>query len=240
MKSLDYERISVIIPAAGLGKRMGTDIPKPFLPLFNKPVLWFTLNRFLNNPFVDEIILVVSPELKDKTVKLVNSLDSTIPVKITMGGAERQDSVLNGIKSINDKNSVILVHDAVRPFFAPSVIHDGLQFLKKFHGAAAGIPVVHTVKRVEGQKIIETIPRDHLIQVHTPQIFHTAVLKDVYEKAFSQGFYGTDECMLAERYGYSLAIIPDTPENIKITTPFDLVTAEYLVKKYDTSYWSGL
>jgi len=240
MKSLDYERISVIIPAAGVGKRMGAEIPKPFLLLLNKPILWYTLNRFLNNRFVDELILVVSSDLKDNAVELVNCLDSDIPVKITEGGSERQDSVWNGIQSVNEKNSVILVHDAVRPFFSPTVIHDGLQSLKTFHGAAAGIPIVHTVKRAEGQKIVETIPRDNLIQIHTPQIFHASVLKDVYNKAFSQGFYGTDECMLAERYGYSLAIIPDTPENIKITTPFDLVTAEYLVKKYDTSYWPGL
>jgi len=219
---------------------MGTEIPKPFLTLLNKPVLWYTLNRFLNNPFVDELILVVSPELKHRAVELVNSLNSQIPVKVTEGGLERQDSVWNGIKSVDEKNSVILVHDAVRPFFAPSVIEDGLLLLKKYHGAAAGIPIVHTVKRVEGKKIVETVPRDNLIQIHTPQMFHASVLKDVYKKAFSQAFYGTDECMLAERYGYSLAIIQDTPENIKITTPFDLVTAEYLVKKYEASYWSGL
>ncbi len=240
MKSLDNVRISVIIPAAGLGKRMGSETPKPFLTLFNKPVLWYTMMRFIKHPFVDELILAVSPNVNDMAVDLVKHLNSNIPVKITEGGPERQDSVWNGIKAANRENNVILVHDAVRPFFASSVIHDGLQLLKKYHGAAAGIPVVNTVKRVEGEKIVETVPRDDLIQIHTPQMFHSSVLKDVYKKAYSHGFYGTDECMLAERYGYTLAIIQDIPENIKITTPFDLVTAEYLVKKYETSYWTGL
>jgi 2-C-methyl-D-erythritol 4-phosphate cytidylyltransferase len=240
MKSLEHEKISVIIPAAGKGKRMGMETPKPFLLIRNKPVLWFTLNRFLNNPYVEEIILVVSGDLLSEADLLVKELKSPMPVKITEGGAERQNSVWEGIKSANEKNSVILVHDAVRPFFAPSVIHDGLRLLKTYQGAAAGVPVVHTIKRTEGNMIRETVPREDLIQIHTPQIFHASVLKTAFKQAFSEGFYGTDECMLAERYGYTLALIPDTPENIKLTTPFDLQTAEILVTKYETAYWPGL
>jgi len=240
MQTLAHESVSIIIPAAGQGTRMGTSIPKPFLSIKEKPILWYTLARFLTNPLVSEIILVVTPAMWEDTESLVASLKSAIPVKIREGGKERQDSVWEGIQAAAPGNSVLAVHDAVRPFFAPSVLHDGMQLLKTFHGAAAGVPVVHTIKKTEGQKIIETVPRDSLIQVHTPQLFHASILKRVYEKAFSDNFYGTDECMLAERYGYKLAVIPDTPENMKITTPFDLQMAEMLVKKYESSYWPGI
>ncbi|BFN37978.1 2-C-methyl-D-erythritol 4-phosphate cytidylyltransferase [Fidelibacter multiformis] len=240
MQTLAHESVSVIIPAAGQGKRMGASVPKPFLSIKDKPVLWYTLTRFLTNPLVSEIILVVSPAIREDAETLAASLKSTIPVKIREGGKERQDSVWQGIQAATPGNSVLAVHDAVRPFFAPSVLHDGMQLLKKFHGAAAGIPVVHTIKKTEGQEITGTVPRDSLVQIHTPQLFHASILKTVYEKAYSDHFYGTDECMLAERYGYKLAVIPDTPDNIKITTPFDLQMAEMLVKKYESSYWPGI
>lgn len=219
---------------------MGSEVPKPFLHIRNKPVLWYTMMRFVQNTYVSEIILVVSPDVYDEAEKIVRELNSGITVKITPGGAERQDSVRAGLQLADIKNSVILVHDAVRPFFAPSVIHEGLQLLKKYHGAAAGIPVIHTIKRVEGNRIIETVPRDDLIQIHTPQLFHASVLREAFAKAAADGFYGTDECMLAERYGYMLALIPDTYDNIKLTTPFDLQMAENLVKKHETAYWPGL
>ncbi len=219
---------------------MGTPTPKPFLLLGHKPVLWYTLSRFLANPYVAEIVLVVSPEIRQDTERLVKSLDTPIPVKITKGGKERQDSVLRGIQAANENTGVIAVHDAVRPFFAPSVIHDGIQLLKTYHGAAAGVPVVHTIKQVEGREIIHTLPRESLVQIHTPQLFHASVLRAVFDKTYTENFYGTDECMLAERYGYKLAIIPDTQENIKITTPFDLQMAEILVKKHETAYWPGV
>ena len=215
---------------------MGASTPKPFLLIKDRPVLWYTLARFLTNPLVSEIILVVSPTIWEDAKALAASFESPIPIKIREGGKERQDSVWQGIQASAPDSSVLAVH----PFFAPSVLHDGMALLKTFHGAAAGVPVVHTIKETEGQAIVGTVPRDSLVQIHTPQLFHASVLRTVYEKAFSEHFYGTDECMLAERYGYKLAVIPDTPENIKITTPFDLQMAEMLVENYESSYWSGI
>ncbi|MDD5582995.1 MAG: 2-C-methyl-D-erythritol 4-phosphate cytidylyltransferase [Candidatus Marinimicrobia bacterium] len=235
-----HEKISVIIPAAGLGTRIKASIPKPLLLINNKPILWYTLGRFLTNPSVAEIVLVVSPDIQEESEKLVASLRPIMPIKIIEGGKKRQDSVWNGIQAADNSATILVIHDAVRPFFAPTVIDDGIQLLNTYHGATAGVPVVHTIKRIEGKTIMETIPRESLVQIHTPQLFHASILRKVYQQAQSENFYGTDDCMLAEHYGYKLAVIPDTYENIKITLPFDLQIAKMLVKKYESTYWSRI
>jgi 2-C-methyl-D-erythritol 4-phosphate cytidylyltransferase len=148
------------------------------------------------------------------------------------GGENRQKSVANALAGVEaDPDDVILVHDAVRPFVSPQMIHDVIEAAKKYGAAIVGVPAVDTIKQVErtpeGALIKATIPREKIVMAQTPQGFRYAVLKKAFDEAAGDGFIGTDEASLVERSGHPVAVVMGSAQNIKITTPGDLELAEF-------------
>lgn len=220
-----------IITAAGFGKRMGTDKPKQYLELQGKPILCHTLEKFQKAAFIDGIILVTDHGsisfVRDKILK-----DFPCPkVKwIVSGGTKRQDSVNLGLKAVPLGAEVVCVHDSVRPFITPKLINKNVEEARSHGACIVAIPVKDTVKRVDHEgRIVETVERAGLWLAQTPQTFRYDVLESAMNQAMTEGFYGTDEAMLVERYGHEVCILPGNERNIKITTPEDLVIANAIL-----------
>lgn len=225
-------KISAIIPAAGRGRRMGGSVSKQFLSINNKPVLIHTLERINSLKIIDEIILVL-PEDKvgwgEKEVKRKYRINKVL--KVIKGGKERQDSVYEGLKEVNEKSDVVVVHDGIRPFFNLKIIQDAIPFLKIFDGVIEALPIHDTVKEVSGKGIIlKTLEREKLYRAQTPQIFNYSVLKKAFISAFNTKYYATDEAGLVESVGGKIKILTGSRYNIKITNPDDLLLAKVIIK----------
>ncbi len=221
---LEGKTISVVIPAAGAGKRMGSVQAKQFLELNGKPVLVHTLSRFQFSDIIDEIIVAVSDEYLPLMTAMKETESLSKVVQIVKGGAERQDSVWNGIqKSTGD---VILVHDAVRPFISGATIRQVADAAVEFGSAIVAVRAKETIKLSDGgENILSTPERKNLWVAQTPQAFSRSILLEAFKGAQKEGFYGTDEAMLVERMGIKVRIVEGSYDNIKITTPEDLEVA---------------
>ncbi len=226
-----------IIPAAGMGIRMGFNIPKQFLLLNDIPILALTLMVFQESEHIDHIIVVVpKDEIKRCEEDIIKRYEITKAYKVVAGGDRRQDSVRLGLyaaKQIADDNDIILIHDGVRPFIRKELIADIVEEAKKHPAVIVGIPAKDTVKEVDKDGyVINTLVRDRIWLIQTPQVFRFKEIFYAHEKAYSEGWQGiTDDAMLLERLGVSVKVIKGSEDNIKITTPSDLRVAEYLLKK---------
>ncbi|MGA2388300.1 MAG: 2-C-methyl-D-erythritol 4-phosphate cytidylyltransferase [Candidatus Sulfotelmatobacter sp.] len=239
-------KVIVIIPAAGLGTRMAsktsaqrpqhkTQPSKQFTELAGTPILVHTLRKFAAVDAIGEIwIALRESEIAGFRVRLESELKNVLGKKIELvvGGEHRQQSVqsaLNAIRAAAD--DIVLVHDAVRPFVTPEIIEEVIDGAKKYGAAIAGLPAVDTVKQVErtseGALIKATIPRVGIVMAQTPQGFRYDVLKKAFDEASADGFVGTDESSLVERFGHEVAVVMGSPRNIKITAPGDMELAEF-------------
>ena len=224
-------RVGVVIPAGGRGLRLGRRIPKQFLLLLGKPVLQWTVAIFDSLPIVDEIV-VVAPAAHIARVKRIISRAGFRKVSaVVPGGAERQDSVRNGLNSFTRHPDVVLVHDAVRPLVTPEVVRAVVRAAARYRAAVVGVPVKDTVK-VEGRKgfYARTLQRDRLWVVQTPQGFDYGLLLRAHKLAQGVRFVGTDESSLVERLGVPARIVPGDERNFKITTKGDLERAKLLMR----------
>jgi 2-C-methyl-D-erythritol 4-phosphate cytidylyltransferase len=202
-----------IIPAGGSGKRMQGHLSKQYLSIGGKPILVHTLSVFQRSPDIDEIVLVVLEE----DIQMVR---------------QRQDSVRNGLAVIGDDVEIVLIHDAVRPFVSGDLIHRAVREAEKHGAVTVGMPVKDTIKRVDRNGgVLETLDRQVLWMTQTPQAFKRSIIQEAYRKADEDQFYGTDDASLVERMGVRVKMIAASYENIKITTPEDLLMAEFLIKK---------
>ena len=225
-------KVTALIPAAGMGKRMGKDRQKQFLMFGDMPVLAHTLKVFEGVDEVTEII-VIAPKGEEGFCldKIIEKYRIHKVTKVIAGGKERQDSVYNGLKLLSDDTDFVIVHDGVRPFVSGDVIKQGIEFAKSFDGVVAGIPAKDTVKRVSDDMFVEaTMNRAHLWLIQTPQTFKYKIINEAYNKAYINDYYGTDDSSLVERLGYKIKVIMDSYENIKITTPEDMLFAEMIYK----------
>ena len=224
------EQVVAIVPAAGIGERFGRGTNKPFAGLGNKPLILWAVETLQNMPEITEII----PVVKEQDIKPCKRLFEEYPLtkikRIAPGGRERQDSVFHGLSLIHDKDSVVLVHDGVRPLIEPSVIQNALQQLSGCDGVVIGVPLKDTVKEVRDGIVRNTPRRDLLWAVQTPQIFYYQALYDAYEKAMADSFYTTDDSALVERNGGRIKVVQGSYTNIKVTTPEDLLIAEIFLK----------
>ena len=219
-------KVSAIIPAAGMGIRMGSDVPKQFLLLDGKPILHHTLSAFNQCSIVDEIILVVSEKEVTKAQQEIQGSHPKV-TKIIAGGKERQDSVGNGVQSLDSDTDIVVIHDGVRPFISPDLIRETVEAARDFGSAITAIPVSDTIKKVNVEGRVErTVDRGGLWRVQTPQTFQVSLLKEAFEKARSDNFYGTDESSLIEHLGKEVKVIPGSEFNIKITRSEDLILGE--------------
>ena len=214
-------RVSAIIVAAGEGKRFGA--PKQFTSLGGKTVLDWCLEAFESHEEVDEVVLVVNDEAKGKEYLQRYGKVSAV----VRGGEKRQDSVLSGFQQLDPiQAEIVLVHDGVRPFICSALISRGIQAAREGGAAIPVIPVEDTIKIVEGEDVKQTLERERLFRVQTPQGFLYPTLKKALDKAIQEGFYGTDEASLVERAGERVTVVPGDVRNIKVTTPEDLKMAE--------------
>jgi len=220
-----------IIPAAGIGTRMRSQAPKQFLALEGSPIIVHTLRKFVGCSLIQEIIV----PLRKTDIAHFKSLmeqeglsDMVCPVA---GGVHRQDSVLNSFKEIKDESAIVVVHDAVRPFVDVSMIEAVVREADNKGAAILAIPAIDTVKQIERNRVVATLPRDKIVLVQTPQAFRYRLLKEAFEKALSDHFYATDESCLVERLGYEVVVLRGTERNIKITKPADLPLAELLIQR---------
>jgi 2-C-methyl-D-erythritol 4-phosphate cytidylyltransferase len=225
--------VAAIVAAAGVGQRMGRELPKPYLPLAGKPILAHTLEVFEKARDIQEVTVVVHPEDLDYCQDMVISPFGFKKVlRLVPGGKERQDSVYHALKTLQkeDDLEIIMVHDGVRPFITPDHIRRVVQGAREHGGAVLGLPAQDTLKRVgpEGQ-VLATLERQDIWQIQTPQAFHAGLLWRAFVEAYSREFYGTDEASLVEELNHPVVVIPGSPFNLKITTPEDLALAEAIL-----------
>ena len=222
MRNGDY----IIIVAGGKGLRMGSDIPKQFLPIGGKPVLMRTMERFREYSADLQIILVLPEAQQDYWLELCKRYDFQIDYQLANGGQTRFHSVQNGLALVpDDAEGVIGVHDGVRPFPSIEVIRRCYETART---AKAVIPVVETVRHLITQKCnSETVPRGDYRLVQTPQTFDIQLLKAANRQPHNDGF--TDDASVVESYGHQITLVEGNRENIKITTPYDIVVAEAIL-----------
>jgi len=222
-------KVTAVIPAAGEGKRMNSK--KQFLELNGRPVLDITVSVFDECQSIDDIIVVVAKEDIRLTKDLLKERKKV--KSIVVGGAERQDSVYNGIEAIKpeSEDDIVVIHDAARPLITKEIISSVVIEAKTSKAVVVGVPSKDTVKTVSPENIImETLDRASIWLVQTPQAFHYSVIKQAYERAQRIKYKATDDSKLVERMGISVKMVMGSYENIKITTKEDLAIAEAMLK----------
>ena len=226
-------KVTALIPAAGAGTRMGKAMAKQFLLLGDKPLLAHTLLAFQRAPEIDEIIPILSPEDMDDCLRDVIEQYRITKVKtLVAGGRERQDSVFHGLQKIGNDTAIVIVHDGVRPLVTPDLIREAVGHAKRGECIAVGVPIKDTIKEVDENKIVSrTLERGRLWSIQTPQAFPVAILRRAYEESYRRKIYGTDDATLVERTGGTVRVIMGSYENIKITTPEDLILAEEILRR---------
>ena len=223
---MDY----VIIVAGGKGLRMGSDIPKQFLPIGGKPVLMRTLERFREYDKDLQIILVLPEAQQDYWRELCKEYGFLVEYQLANGGKTRFHSVQNGLALIpDDAEGVVGVHDGVRPFPSIDVIRNCYKTAREKKAVIPVIPVVETVRHllVHSKDKSITVPRDEYRLVQTPQTFDIQLLKAANRQPYNDGF--TDDASVVESYGHEITLVEGNRENIKITTPYDMKIAEVLI-----------
>ncbi len=226
-------KVSVIIPAAGLGTRMGRTAPekegisrKQFMLLSGSPILVHTIRKFVSAPSVAEIVVALRPDDMDWAHELIHKEGLQHIVRTVAGGESRQQSVENALASIGADMELVAVHDAVRPFVERDLIEKVIAEAAVSGAAIVGIVPVDTVKQVHRTKVRATLPRERLILTQTPQVFRLDLLRQAFEKAREDVFIGTDESSLVERLEkVEVSVVLGNDRNIKITKPTDMELA---------------
>ena len=223
MRNDDY----VIIVAGGKGLRMGSDIPKQFLPIGGRPVLMRTIERFREYSPTLQIILVLPKAQQEYWKELCLKHNFTVAYQLADGGETRFHSVQHGLALIPDNaEGIVGVHDGVRPFPSIEVIRNCYETAREKKTAIPVIPVVETVRHLKGETS-ETVPRNDYRLVQTPQTFDIQLLKAANRQPYNDGF--TDDASVVEAFGFDITLVEGNRENIKITTPYDLKIAEVLI-----------
>jgi len=222
-----------VVPAAGAGTRMGRSTKKQFLRIGGNPILTHTLQTLADCPEIDGILLVVPEEEMEFCREEIVKAPGRYKIRsILAGGRERQDSVYAGLKALPEITAVVVIHDGVRPFAAPSLFRRCIETARRGVGAVAGLPVVETIKSVDPEgRVLKTVSREGLWSIQTPQAFPAALLREAYDRAAQDGFYGTDDASLAERIGQTVEVLRGSPDNIKITSPGDILLGETILKE---------
>jgi 2-C-methyl-D-erythritol 4-phosphate cytidylyltransferase len=223
-------KVSIIIPAAGLGTRMGRGVPenegvsrKQFMLLNGSPILIHTIRKFVSCALVSEIVVALRADDIAWANDLIAHQGFSKPVRTIEGGETRQHSVENALATISDDTELIAVHDAVRPFIEIETIEKVIREAAEAGAAIVGIVPVDTVKQVHRNKVRATLPRERLVLTQTPQVFKTALLKQAFQMAREDLFIGTDESSLVERLQQvEVSVVPGSDRNIKITKPSDM------------------
>lgn len=222
------EKVSAIIVAAGSSSRTG-GIKKQYMELEGIPVLVRSIEKFSNLEQVKEIIVITGESDIQYVENLCRKYDFSKVKKIVPGGATRQQSVFNGVSHCCKNCGLIAIHDAARPFVKTSDILRVFEQAEKHGAAILGAPVKDTIKKVKNNIIVETPDRSTLFHAQTPQVFKAGLYHSLVQN--SEGLDYTDDCQLAEAAGVNVAMVIGSHDNIKITTPEDIIIARYLAKE---------
>ena len=230
-KAMTGKNVALIL-AAGKGVRLGKGKEKAFLPLLGKPLLAWTLSVFASFSGIHEIIIVVPPGRKENCRNEVLSPYGFEKARIVIGGAERQDSLQNGFAEIEEPCNLVVVHDGARPFLDHEVLRKALDAAEKDGASVVAVPVKDTIKIGDAGGMVQTtLDRSHLWSVQTPQTYKYDILKQALAEAQTMNSHGTDDASLVERIGKPVKIVTGSYENIKITTPEDLILGEMLLQR---------
>ena len=225
-------RVTAILPAAGMGTRMGGETPKQFLELDGSPILLHTLRRLASCDAITEIILATRADEIQRMQERCRQEKFRQTVRVVKGGATRQESVAAALEHVGDDVELVAVHDAVRPFVTREQVSRVIDEARKCGAAILGVPAMDTVKEVKRSSLPQdvalitgTIPRERIVLAQTPQVFLTKLLKEAFAKAAADGVNASDEAGLVERLGYDVHVVHGTERNIKITKPSDMELA---------------
>lgn len=221
---------SVIVPAAGKASRM-EGIDKILVEIAGKPILAYSLETLNDCPLVDEIILVTREDMIVDLGKLCQEFAITKASKVLVGGAERRDSVLIGVREAREDADLIAIHDGARPFLSTKVLETVLAEGRRTGAAVPAIAVTDTIKRANHCLVEKTLQREKLWAVQTPQVFHADLIKPALEQAVAENISLTDDCAAVERLGMKVTLTEGAVENLKVTTPLDLLFAEAILAK---------
>ena len=211
-------KITAVIVAGGKGTRMGADKNKVFLKILGREVLYYTISAFEKNDKIDDIIVVTGKN----DIKKVSY--------ITEGGATRQESVMNGLKKA--EGDIVLIHDGARALVTDDEINNSVADCIKFGAAAVGVKCKDTLKSADSDGFIAgTVDREKTFMIQTPQVFYLDKILDMHQKALDENFVATDDCMIAEHYGVKIKISDGSYDNIKLTTPEDMIIGERILRK---------
>jgi len=231
-------RIVAILPAAGMGTRMGADQPKQFLELDGVPLVMLTLRRLATCAAITDFLVATRAEDVDALASRISSERLRQPVRVVRGGGSRQESVAHGLAEVPADAELVLVHDAVRPFVTREQIDRVIAEARARGAAILGIPAIDTVKEVKRASLPEdvarisvTIPRERIVLAQTPQAFHAALLKEAFARAAVDGVVASDEAGLVERLGREVFVVQGSERNIKITRPADMELARFYLEQ---------
>ncbi|MEK6604773.1 MAG: 2-C-methyl-D-erythritol 4-phosphate cytidylyltransferase [Nitrospirota bacterium] len=224
-------KVVAVVPAGGTGKRMGAGTPKQFLMLDGVPMMLHALRVLERAPGVTEVILVVPKEERERALnEVVERYGLKKVLKVVPGGATRQESVQHGLNEVDEDVEIVVVHDAVRPFITEDRIERSIEAARQHGGAIVAVPMKDTPKQAGPDRLIQrTLDRTDLWLAQTPQTFRRALVAEAYRKAAIAHVHATDDAALVERLGHTVAIVEGSWENIKITTPEDMILAEAIL-----------
>jgi len=226
------EKTTAIVAGAGQGERIGSKGGKQFLKVAGIPVLARSVLNIESVPEVDEIILVVNAgEIERAREEIVGTYGLKKVANIVEGGEWRQDSVFKALRALSPGVEMVLVHDGARPLATPALFIRAIKALRDCEGVITAVPVVDTVKEVEGGWVVRTPDRRRLWAVQTPQCFRSPALLDAHERANQEGVWATDDAALLERYGHRIRVVEGELTNLKITYPRDIILAEALIEE---------
>ena len=231
-------RIAAILPAAGLGTRMGAETPKQFLELDGTPIVIHSLRRIASCALVTDIIVATRADEVTRLRERIAEEKFKQAVRVVKGGDSRQDSVAEALREVPKDTEIVLVHDALRPFVTAEQITRVIEEARRCEAAILGIPAMDTVKEVKRASlpedvalIIGTIPRERVVLAQTPQAFATKLLKEAFARAQADGVSASDEAGLVERMGHDVHVVLGSERNMKITKPADMDLAKFYLER---------
>lgn len=228
--------VHALLLGGGSGTRMKNSVNKSFIPVNGKPIIAYSMQLFQQHPEISGITIIMHPDWIVETMKWVNQLGITKVKQMVEGGKERQDSVRNGVRALASGNpkpkDIVLVHNAANPLITSEQISECIHAAQQHRASVAGYRVKDTIRRAHADGTsIETLKRDELWGMQTPQCIEYGLFTEATEKALKEGFLGTDDVQLVERMGIPIQIVDCGYENIKITTPEDVQIAEAILAR---------
>ncbi len=226
-------KTGALIVAAGKGERMRGRVKKQFIPLKGMPLLYYTLKAFEEFEGIENIYLVLDEgDFEYCAREIIQKYGIKKVSQFVPGGERRQDSVWNGLKAMEGRCHMVIVHDGVRPFVSPEILKRLTAAMIDAQAVVTAIPALDTIKRIDGTGIVvDTLQRNTLFHVQTPQGFRFDLILEAYEKALREGIQGTDDAYFVERMGVPVKVVEGSSFNIKITTPEDIALAHYILQE---------